>query len=75
MEMYEWAIIDSGNVNYASAKKVRAVHPTAIPPVRITRVTAVDFEGKLRLIIDVDRKVKIERCLDGGCVHLVEAKE
>ena len=70
--MYEWAIIDGDAVCYNNAKKVNAVHPTAIKPVTITRVTAIDVEGKLRLLIHTDRKIKLEKCLDSGCVHLVE---
>jgi hypothetical protein len=71
---FQWAIIDGQDVCYKTAKKVRAIHPTPIPPVTITRVTAIEYEGELRLIIDVDRRVKIEKCVDRGCIHLVEAK-
>ncbi len=74
MKVFEWAIIDGDDINFATAKKVKAIHPTPIPPVKITSVTAIEFEGKLRLIIDVDRKIKIEQCIDKGCVHLVECK-
>ena len=73
--MYEWAIIDGDDVNYDSAKKVKATHPTAIDPVKILRVTAIDCEGKLRLLIYTDRRIKLEECLDRGCIHLVEYGE
>jgi len=71
-EMYEWIIIDGEDVSRFNAKRIKAVHPTAIDPVRITRVTAVQYEGELNLIIHTDRKVRIEDCVDRGCKHLVE---
>ena len=72
-QLYEWAIIDGDDVCYSNAKKVKAVHPTAVLPVKITRVTATDDRlGNLRLLIYTDRKVKIENCVDIGCIHLVE---
>ena len=71
--MYEWAIIDDSKTSYLTAKKVKAVHPTAIEPVHITKVTATDnHKGTIRLLIYTNIKVKIEECLDRGCVHLVE---
>ena len=70
--MYEWIIIDSDDVNRFNAKRVKAVHPTPIPPVIITRVVAIDYEGELSLIIHTDRKIRLEECVDMGCVHLVD---
>ncbi len=71
--MYEWIIIDGDDINRFNAKRVRAVHPTAIPPVRITKVTAIDYKGELSLLIHTDRKVNIEECIDPGCIHLVQS--
>ena len=70
--MYEWIIIDGDDVNRYNAKRVKAVHPTPISPVTITRVAATDYEGELSLIITTDRRVRLEECIDIGCIHLVD---
>ena len=72
--MFEWAIIDNDDINYETAKKIKAIHPTVIYPVAITRVAAIKIEGKLRLIIYTNMPVKIEKCIDTGCIHLVSCK-
>ena len=71
--MYEWIIIDGDDVDRFNAKRIRAVHPTPIPPVKITRVTAIDYEGKISLLIHTNMRVDIEDCIDRGCKHLVQS--